>query len=830
MSSILEQTPPKVASSSTAHPPHLTATCTPCFEKRRSTRDRKRTSHGSSPSPFRVLDTHGNGLSPDCFDGGDAARSPTSYGSGRGTRTDHESEYSDRGHVRHPNPQDQCPVFSGVEKQRASDERRSQARGSRQKSEDRNAAYPAHGGAALLHNLPQQQHQHRSASSPDENYRRDHSLHHPQHSRNARGEAARNSKRQNQEIGRTSRPRPASGSAAVRTGGGGGGGDGCGESMRLAVSRKRPASADVVRDRDQGLPRRVNYDQDSTIHDVTGTPSAGETTRGQHKQQRRRGRRRPDERGLAEATTPTEDLRPIGGMGTAAAVVESGRQQWDPPEPCRRPKSAYPRLQEGMSRPGDLTTQEGGRRSDGTSNSRVGRIRSLSARASNTPAMPTAIPLRTALSDTGRSCRDYHSPRAEGEEKGDLSMTREPEEAEEEESDKEEEGIGNTMPGLEVTSKKSPVLQDPTGISSTAMTTNTTSASPWSKKGAKGKDCVGASRAPTIRLVCSASAAEISPSRRKKPSTTAEAVYPPKTSPHLQSGSPAKVTPQGAAGTSARVRKATHSRRVPTRGSPPRGKEGARRNGAFPSKEGGGRRWKINPSYRRTFAADNGRDGKFYVLDPPSDGREPSESSRTCTSLPYGVDHDESPCLDNGREGKLYVELDNGRDGKLYLEPESDDEQIRDRTLTLSASPSRGSVTKVARYNEEGAASGIKDKSNDVKERVTGTSGPMKGCRQAGKPLHSGGELPPTTCSEAASIIQGAITNAAVRRQSSGRVGGGGGAETRKTLPELLSVDQGMSGCEALTERAYNHAQRKDEQLGNTNCALAVSVSEVREE
>ncbi|CAM9729688.1 unnamed protein product, partial [Hapterophycus canaliculatus] len=611
-----------------------------------SVRYRKSASIGSSSSTLGVLDTLGNGVSPRHFDSGGANVSPVSHGSGCGSRADHEPSNSD--HVHHHHRQAKWPVFDVVEKQRASDERRSEVKSSAQNDVDHNAGYRAEIGPALPYNLPRHQ-QHQSVSSPEESYRRYHLLHHHQYPTNIRQEAAR--KKRSWPIGKTCRQRPASGSAAVRAGGGS-------ESMRPAVSRKRPASAEIVGDRDRGSARRVHYDQPSNTPEVTGAPSARELTEEQHKQPRRRGQRRTRETDLIEASTPTEKLRPISGMGAVAAAVEGVRQQqWHPPDSFRRPKSAYPRLQEGRERPGDVTAQDDSSRNHGSSGSRARRIRSLSARALSSPALPLVTPMGTIPRNTDPNDRDHHRLREEDEEAEDLAVAREQQEEREEDED-----ARARISSSEAMSRKAPVLRGPTGVRLTTMTINTSSSSRRINKGAEGKDYVGTSRAQTNRLVCSASAADVNPARRSKPSTTPEVDTPHEARPDPQTDPPVKNL-QSAAGASAKMRKAVHSRRVPTRSSPSRSKEASR------CKEGGVRRGKTKPRYQSTLASDNGRDGKLYLLDLHSDGQRPNPSA----SLLYGVDCEESPCLDNGREGKLYIELDNGRDGKLYLELENDD-------------------------------------------------------------------------------------------------------------------------------------------------------------
>ncbi|CAN0092491.1 unnamed protein product, partial [Scytosiphon promiscuus] len=663
--------------------------------------------------------------------------------------------YSDGVQVRHRHRGTKRPVFDGVEAQRASDPRRSTGRSGVGISDNRNADFRADGVAGSSHNVPKQRHELHSASFPDAKHRRDHVFRHHECSKNIREEATWDS--QKQASGKTSRIRPVSGSAAARAGGGSSGGRDGGEILRQAVSRKRPASADIVRERDRDSARRMHYDQLAEASDID------EGTR------------------LVEATTPLDNLRPLSGIGTAAAEVE--RQPLRTPESCRRPKSAYPRLQDGRGPPGDLSkNQEGGRANGGINSSRVGRIRSLSARALNGAALSAVVPLRGIQRNADR--------------KNQYPITT----------------VGRA-------SRTSVVLQGSPGVSQAATTINTLGASRLKKKRAEGRACMERLRSQTNRLAYSASAAEINPRRTKKPSTIAQVEAPQETSPDPQADPPAKVR-QAAASATARVRKAAHHRRVPTRSSPSRNKKDAR------DREDGGRDRKTNLGNRSTLAGDNGRDGKLYLLDLQTGEQQLGKPSPPTTSFVLRVDCDESPCPDNGREGKLYVEMDNGRDGKLYLELERDD--LRSHERSLVAPSSLEPVVTAACHGEENMERGRQDISETVEGSVAGRVGVIR--RKAGESLHSGVESPPGRRSLAADIIQKAMSNAVAQRRSTGRGEVERGRETRETLPELFSFDQAMSDCGALTERGCDGSRRKDEQLQLGGADGAVAVSEVREE
>lgn len=165
----------------------------------------------------------------------------------------------------------------------------------------------------------------------------------------------------------------------VRLWSAGGGNDRGNGGVRPELLRKRPASAEIVRERHQ--EERTYLDKMSYAGNI---PDAAEPNM------------EPTWHGRDGVNTSTGDLkleprRETGSVG----------QQWRPPD-SRRPKSAYPRLEDG-GQPGDNALSGIGSGNDGSRggsrNTRANRARARSARARNSASEPM---FTTTINNNGK--------------------------------------------------------------------------------------------------------------------------------------------------------------------------------------------------------------------------------------------------------------------------------------------------------------------------------------------------------------------------------------------------------------------------------------------
>lgn len=733
----------------------------------------EKTLNTSTSAPLRTLHPLDNDA-PTYFNGGPAAGSAESFDIGHKVSNRHQCgmapEAIDDGDPLVQNRrQAEWPIFGRVERQRANDERRSQTR-NRQNHTITNIQSD---GVIGPHNMPQQQ---STPSSPNVVRRRDSLLRHQQHSKIVREQVLRAAVRKGQErqFGTTVRVRPASGNAAGQSG--------CGfgrdSTMPLKLSRKRPASADILGEQDRGVPIRIRLDNDNDSPEAPYDPTTVELTWQQQQQQQL-----PRERYCIVGRAPAESPCRLSGLGVAAAATVAGggpQQRLLPPDFSQRPKSAYPRLEEGGFLPGDNNDESSGR-NYGKSSSPVGRMRSLSAQALRCSASAT-FPAATNPQGSGRDGRVRHSLREAGD-GGDLTMTRE------EEEDENDEKEGGKTTRVEEVGNKSPLREGRSSVRTTTEPTTTTtklcSGRPRADKEIPGGNAgpgggVEQSDGQKYRLIPSAaSAADNDRSRRKQSSINVPAAAPQATVTHL----PTDSDGHAAAGT--RTRKATKSRRVVARSSPSRS-----RKGGSPRV---GRRSRPNVANRVNARADNGRDGKLYLLDLDTDEKK-CQKPVHLEAAGYSIDND--PCLDNGRDGKLYVELDNGRDGKRYLEADNDDEESHGH-LVASA------LSDVATGND------------DIMSQVSGTSAGELERRNVETVDESLGQtkveksLQLERRAEAAITIQKAIAGAVSRRRPSGD--GARGEGTGNATPENNLLHKANDDFQVLAEREGGGAQRNSE-------------------
>ncbi|CAM9754817.1 unnamed protein product, partial [Ectocarpus sp. 4 AP-2014] len=780
---------------------------------RRDCRDR--TSSGGYPSPFRALDRLGDNV-PTTSDGG----SPASYGGGNANRLGPEvGSGVERGPFSHRRAE--WPDFCRAQRQRASDERRSQTRSNHSISSNHRTCATTNGhddgGAGAV-----------PTSNPEAIYQRDPLLRHRQH--NWRGVlqeeiAGRDLDR---AVGSGARPRPASGRAA---------GD---PTVRPKLSRKRPASADIVRERDRGVQGRTYFDQIDVIQEVADAPSVVEPTWQQQQQQQQRRRRQqeqlPGVRGGVEMTgPPIASARHVPAVGVEVAETNNGRQQRRrAADSSRRPKSAYPRLEDGGARPGGDGALFGmgdpcsSRRNGNNRSSRVGRIRSLSARASEGLAS-LAPPLNKASRD-----RDDGDDQRSGEWEGAKELTATTEV--EDNGRVATEGVAND---------KSSTWRGPSGNATGTMMTSVVEGCDKPSSG------IGLSSGQTYRLNSSRSDSQSKrecsveeeveaprettqtdlPGRRSQAAAAAVAAAAAAAAAAIATAAVTATTTAAAAATTtaapvattvAMERKSTKFRRGAPRSSPSRSKKGGSPPGGRQRKKLPGNRTEQNKR-REPTPRDNGRDGKLYRIDPDSDGQRQHQRSTLlgCSEPCYHVNNSD-PCLDNGRDGKLYVELDNGRDGKLYLETESVDGEPHGNDK-VALSPAEWAATVKHDGEQEGELGetraeklegNIVDKVDSIEQREA-----------PGKPGSVETPPPERLLAEAARTIQKAVSGEVLRRRSSGETGtvDGGEGERRKTLPELFLSDRDRSECQALTERGPGREQQGGLTLGTDSVAVPVS-------
>lgn len=771
--------------------------CSLCNKSKHRTRG-ERASNTSSPAPSRTLYPLDNTASP-FFDGEVAAGSPESFDNGHETGRRHQPgmslEAGDDGDpcLQQNHRQAEWPVFGRVERQRANDERRSQTR-SHQSNYSRNKNHTITNVLTDSVLGPHSVSQQSRGSPPYMVRRRDPLLQHQQQSTNVQEEVRRTAKRNNHERqnGTTERVRPRSGSAAGKDSGCDFGRD---STTPLKLSRKRPASADIMRERDRGVPVRIRLEQDKDAPGATDGPELVELT--WKKQQQL-----PRERGDSVGRAPNENPRRTSGLGVVAATVAGGgrQQQRRPPDSSQRPKSAYPRLEEG----GRLDSRLDGMDNEGTGkrSSRVSRMRSLSAQALRRSAS-ASYPATTTPREIGRDGRVHHRPTEAGD-GGELAITKEEEED-------EHEGWGGMESGkiarVEVVGNKSTM---PEGRSNVMMATRPATTTTT-------KICSGRTHADNVKpapnaypgrgvgqsdgqkyhvMPAAGSAAENDRSPRRQSSTMVRAVAPQATTTHLTTDSNVQV----AAGT--RTRKATNSRRVVARSPPSRS-----RKGGSPRVR---RQRRPNVVARVDARADNGRDGKFYLLDLDSDEKQRQNSVHLDSA---SCNNNNDPCLDNGRDGKLYVELDNGRDGKCYLEVELDNDEESHGKLVASAplEVATGYNDKVR--NVSGTWAG------KLEQHVVSTADESLEHTKAGKSSQ------PERRAEAAKIIQQAMARAVIRRRSNGD-GGGEGGRGGKAMPEKHLLDVAKDDFRPLAEREGDGAQRNPERV--SMLGVAAGPLEVR--
>ncbi len=682
--------------------------------------------------------------------------------------------------------QAEWPVFGRAERQRASDERRSHTRSRHDGAQLSRAATNMQGvGGTTPHGMFQQ-----ATACPNGSRQGDPWLHHHQHSKHVRGNAVRRVAENHRHGpgGTTARARPASGSAAGR-------GNGRDSTMSPKLSRKRPVSADIVREHDGREPGRV--------HNNTYDPTVvGPTWQQQQPPRKVCG---------IETQAPTEVLRRISGPEAAAAArAEGGCQPWRRlSNHSVRPKSAYPRLEDGGGRPGDCLVVGAGvgvsGRNDGNSSSRVGRIRSLSARtlkcSASAPSQSTPTPRSSGRDRDGRSSMQegsgqYVTTAREGGEVGGAGgrggVEEEEEEGKEEEEEEEQEGITRT-----------PTLRQ--NRSSVRTTATKRSSRPHSEAGhATPGSVIGQSSGERKYSVpASASATEGDSSRRRTSSVEVPKASPPASATGSLGQPTQAAAPRAAAAPSAKT--STNSKRVIARSSPSRSRK-------RDSPSGGGRPRKPSPvtskgQHRRDGCdarRENGRDGKLYLSDPGSDERRRQEPN------------DDAQRFDNGRDGKLYVELDNGRDGKLYLEPghEDDDDDVRP-----SLGKSRAARPLEATAKRRGAVESTGERSGGGLEKdIAGTAEESTERRGTGESSQT------KRRADAAKIIQRAMASTVVRRRSSRGVDES--EETAKADPENLVRSQTRDDFGILSERKGGGRPPTGEE-GSTD-GVAAERSEVR--
>lgn len=710
-----------------------------------------------------------------------------------------EGAVADSARMQENRRQADWPVFGRAERQRASDQRRSHARKYPNSSSNRSNRDAGPQNASLQS----------AALSPNGISQSDPLLQPQPHSRHRRDEAfqaAANNTRI-RPMGTAARVRPASGSAAGRVS--------SDPTIPPRPSRKRPASADIVTERDIRVSGRICLDR---VSEGPSEPAVAESTRSLPQ-------KLPRERCRALVQAPIESPRRRSGPGMfSAAAAEVVRQERRRPNDfSRRPKSAYPRLEDRGGRPGDRlgagTGTQGSRSS--ASSSRVGRTRSLSARALKASASAPSPSTSTLRNGWDGDC---HSLREEGEGDGEyLAVTRGEEDCgrEWEEAEVREEVAREVVNG-------SSSLRQGMGdaMTTTTATTTTTSTAgqepsrPYSNQGnAPFYNEIGPSGGQKDHAVSSSVPAtenDVSRRRNPKPSTTPQSPLSKTTNPRNGASAPTTQAALASAPASSSAASAPAAARawkptkrpVAARSSPLRGRKGSSPRGNRHRKPNSANS-KEHHRHRGDARPDNGRDGKLYV-DVNSDEKQRLKPGGAY--LGSASDHNNvDPRFDNGRDGKLYVEPDNGRDGKLYREPVHDEEQS-------------SKASNEARSLE--AAPGIKDAvANDTVRDREGLE--TNGIGTAGEPVRqeSTAEPPlPQRRAEAVTAIPRAVTGAAIRRRSSGHGRGVKGAG--EAVPEKDLLDPAGDSRWALSERKSDCTHQKGERVSAAD--VATTTSEVR--